>query len=195
MSRDFLRLTEQEKKSIAQRLLSNCIAEIKRGVIRAGSGKTVIQAAIDWAEENYKSGADTLIGKAVINKRSIKNSLSHGITRAKIDAIPAIKDVLEKGEYLGGSDDFAGATIKNHFFAGRVRFSDSDKIVFCRVRKAEGDKTNRFYVHEVLTEDDLKNKGAFLQTAAAHPNDGKLHGGMPLYAAILQEILESVNEK
>lgn len=180
--------TKAAKKRIARKLCSVRVADVESGIIKAGEGKTAIQAAQEWAEKNYQTGARTLIGTVNTGKKAIKASLSHGFSQTKLDAIPAIKPVLEHGQYLGYLNDFGGATMRNHFFAGRVGFPDGEKIVFCRVREAIGSK-GHFYVHEVFTEDEIKSKGAILQTAAAHQEDGWPHGGTPLYISILYEIL------
>ncbi len=189
--REYSAFTKAAKKRIARKLCSVRVADVESGIIKAGEGKTAIQAAQEWAEQNYQTDAHTLIGTVNIGKKTIKASLSHGFSQTKLDAIPAIKPVLEHGQYLGYLNDFSGATMRNHFFAGRVGFPDGEKIVFCRVREAIGSK-GHFYVHEVFTEDEIKSKGAILQTAAAHQEDGWPHGGTPLYISILYEILEYV---
>lgn len=98
--------------------------------------------------------------------------------------MPAIKSVLEKGVYIGYEKDFNGENIDNHYFAGKVQYGDEDKIIFCRVRETAGD-TNRFYVHEVFTDEEIKEEADNAVTNVGLP----LLIGKPLYKFILQDVL------
>ena len=168
------------------------ICTVTRGIIKATPEERIIAAAQRWVKENIKSQVKTAIGDVTVDGNTIQNSLSHGFGRDKIDAIPAIKNVLEKGVYLGNEKDYNGATINNHYFAGKVDLDGDVKIVFCRVREAEGDsKGKRFYVHEVFTENETK-KGLPFKTGSA-AESSKNDGGRPLYLNILQKFL-SVNK-
>ena len=180
--------TEQWMKAWQkQQLENNIVSKVQRGIIHAEEGKKVRQVAYEWVENNIKQPIKTQIGFVIFNGNCIQDSLAHGYGADKLDAIPAIKDILHKGIYLGGEKDFDGATINNLFFAGKVDFGDGEKIVFCRVREAEGDKKGkRFYVHEVFTEDEIKGLPSQTGTAA---KSGKKSGGKPFYSKILHDIL------
>ena len=168
------------------------ICTVAWGIIKATPEERIIAAAQRWVRENIKSPVKTVIGDVTVDENTIQNSMSHGFGRDKVDSIPAIKDVLEKGSYLGEEKDFNGATVNNHYFAGKVDFYGDVKIVFCRVRNStRGDKTKRFYVHEVFTDNEIK-KGLPFKTGSA-VNDSRSDGGRPLYLNILQKFL-SVNK-
>ncbi|MBR4159725.1 MAG: RecQ family ATP-dependent DNA helicase [Spirochaetia bacterium] len=175
-------------------LITEVLCEVKRGIIRARNGKKVRQIAYEWVEENIKQPIKTKIGYVLFNGNTIQDSLAHGYGPDKLDAIPSIKDILEKGKYLGCEKDYYGATVINHYFAGKISFEGKEeKIVFCRVREAEGDQAGkRFYVHEIFTEDEI-SKGLPSQTGTAI-NDSKKTGGKPLYINILQNY-SAVNEE
>lgn len=102
----------------------------------------------------------------------------------KLQTLPAVKDGLEKGVYLGYELDFDGNPIANHYFAGKIQYGDEEKIVFCRVRENKRDK-ERFYVHEVFTDEEIK-KEAPKRTSS--PSSLRLTG-KPLYKFILQDVL------
>ena len=160
------------------------VCKVTRGIIRVTAEERIIAAAQRWVKENVKSPVKTVIGDVTVDENTIQNSLSHGFGRDKIDSIPAIRDVLEKGAYLGNENDKNGATINNHYFAGKVDLAGDVKIVFCRVRNStRGDKTKRFYVHEIFTENEIK-KGLPFKTGSAI-NDSRSDGGRPLYLNIL----------
>lgn len=183
----FSERSEKELSVIGKNLLENVVSTVKRGTIKAGEDGSVINAAASYVEKNFKKPAKTKIGDIDITRQGIVDSLSHGFGKTKVDAIPAVKDVLEKGEYLGYERDFGGKSLKNHYFAGRVSFPDGEKIVFCRVHESETGGNKRFYVHEVFTEEEIKNKGASFKTGLAQ--NGKGPGGRSLYNRVLYDTL------
>ena len=65
---------------------------------------------------------------------------------------------IDQGESWYGNDK-DGKPIINYYFAGKVKIGDNDKIVFVRTRKNAG-RANRFYVHEVFTEEEIIKLGA-----------------------------------
>ena len=153
-------------------LRKRVIASVKRGAIKAYGKKTAIQAAKEWVQHNVSGSINTEIGAVNFDTNAIGDSLSHSLYQNKLDAIPAIKPILEKGTYLGNLRDFSGKPINNFYFAGLVNFEGDKKIVFVRTRQAEG-RNNRFYVHEVFTEDDIIRRpeinfdeGSRMQTGA-----------------------------
>ena len=148
-----------------------------------------LEAAKNWIKNNVTSPILTAIGDVVLDERTIQNSMSHGFGKDKIDAIQAIPDVLQHGEYLGEYADINGATVNNHYFAGKVKIGDEEKIVFCRVKAPEGTE-KRFYVHEVFSEEQINN-GSLFKTGTAE--NGKKLGSEPLYLSILRDFF-NVNE-
>ena len=182
----FSSLTDEEKQQKKEQIENNIVANAEYKVIAKTDDKSASKIAQEWVENNYKEPARTEIGNVAITKRSIKDSLSHGYSQDKLDSISTIKDVLEKGTYLGYEPDSIGATLNNHYFAAKVHFEDGDKIVFCRVHEAEGDDINRFYVHEVFTEDEIKKESS-LQSSSA---ENSKKSGRSLYSFILQSILK-----
>lgn len=183
-------ITDIEKKEIIDNL-KKPVASVEHGIITKNENESVMTVAGKYVEEHFKDPAKTKIGDVEISKKGMKNDLSHGFGKDKLDAIPALKDVLEKGAYIGYANDSEGRPVNHHYFAGKVHFPDGDKIVFCRVHENKGDKINHFYVHEVFLEDDLKKEKDFLQDRAT-PMVGK-RGEIPFIQSVLQEVL-NVNE-
>lgn len=172
------------KKQILEK---ETVAKIQRNIIKASEAETAIDAAKQWIKEHGNAPVKTAIGEVVLDERTVKNSLSHGFSQEKLDAVQAIPSVLANGIYIGMEADYDGKPIDNYYFAGRVDFDGEERIVFCRVRQAtRGESIKRFYVHEVFTEDEIK-KGASLQTGSAA--NGKRLGGRALYKNILHEFL------
>lgn len=162
------------------------VAALPAGVIRGRTKKEAIEAAKEWVARNAAAPVKTLIGDVIVNAACIKNSFGHGFSQAKLDAVPAIVPTLENGAYLGALPDKDGKPITNHYFTGRVKLGADEKVIFARVRKAEGDQ-NRFYVHEIFTEDEIKKAADSSGTRNTTPD---LPGTTAFYKNLIAQRLE-----
>lgn len=183
----FSYLTNEEKTQKKEQLLNNIVASIPKDSVPYNGDGAYDKAAKDWINKNGKGNANTLIGEVVINGKSVERDLHHGDEQdkyLKLQTIPSVKDVLEKGTYLGYEKDFNGKPIDNHYFAGKINYGGEEKIIFCRVRENNGDK-NRFYVHEVFTEEEIKKEVA---KRTSSPSLLRFTG-KPLYEYIIRDIL------
>ncbi len=187
----FSDLEDSEKIQKANQIKNNVVVSVKPDSVPYDKNKSVAALAKEWIENNPQGKANTVIGDVIINEKSAAHDLHHGAKEdsyLKLQTLPAVKDILEKGTYLGYEKDYDGKPIDNHYFAGKIKYGDEEKIVFCRVRENAGD-VNRFYVHEVFTEDELKKEAT---TRTSNPSSLRLTG-KPLYQYILQDVL-NVNE-
>ena len=167
------------------------VASIKRNVIQKSKGISAIQAAKNWIAAHVKKPVQTTAGLVHVEPNGIQDSLSHSMYQNKLDAVQAIVPVLKNGVYLGQQKDWSGKPIDNHYFAGKVDFDGEEKIVFVRTRQAEG-RQNRFYVHEVFTEDEIKKAGA-MQTGAVLAD--RVPGNAPdFYRSLIAEVLKVKSE-
>ena len=179
---DDVKLSAHEEESrieeAAERLKKETVAQVPANAIKAGNGMTAIEAAMDYVRKNLTGTFDTEIGPVDVDANAIKQSLTHSLYQNKLDATQAIGDVLTKGAYLGNAPDKDGKPIENHYFVAKVKIGNADKIVFVRTRQAQGRK-NRFYVHEVFTEDEIKKLGnqqtAPRLSAMAHRNASEFY--------------------
>lgn len=139
---------------------SDVVAHVPSNAIRKTEKLSAIAAAKAWIRKHIFAPAKTEIGDVEVDANAIQDSLSHSMYQNKLDAVQAIVPVLEKGSYLGMLPDKDGNPIENHYFAGRVRIGENEKIVFVRTRQAKG-TPNRFYVHEVFTQEEIEKSGDF----------------------------------
>lgn len=138
---------------------------VKAGAFIRQDGNTVQQTA--KALFSIAREYSTEVGKVTIDARSAHTSLSHGYSQKKLDALVSIQDDFSNAVYIGSEPDFNGKDIINHYFAYPIEYGERKErnYVFCRAR--EDKNLNRLYLHEVLLESDIKNKGDAFQTAAA----------------------------
>lgn len=95
---------------------------------------------------------------------------------------------MKVAAFIGNEKDFDGVDIDNGYFCYPVMYQGERHVVFCHTRRDVN--SNKFYVHEVWTEDEIK--AIPLQTAAKFLNS-KPHGGNALYKSILAKFLNNSN--
>ena len=190
--KQFSDLTQEEKQQKKEQIQNNIVSSIQKDSVPYNNDGAFDKAAKTWLEKNNVGNAETVIGEVIINRRSVERDMHHGDLAdkyLKLQTLPAVKDVLEKGTYLGYERDFEGKNISNHYFAAKINYGNEEKIVFCRVRETDGSE-ERFYVHEVFTEDEIKKGTNLVPTVGRLPQlTGKL-----LYNFILQEVLNVNSE-
>lgn len=187
----FSDLSDEEKSIQAEQIKNNIVTTIDKDSVPYNNDGAYDKAAKNWLEKNNIGNAQSIIGEIIINKKSVERDMHHGDKKdlyLKLQTLPAVKDVLEKGTYLGYERDFEGKNISNHYFAAKIKYGEDEKIVFCRVRETDGSE-ERFYVHEIFTEDEIKKEANQVPTVGRLPQ----LTGKPLYKYILQDVL-NVNE-
>lgn len=154
-----------EKAGRRERLEATEAVHVDQGVFKRKEGLSVQNTA--KALFANARGYNTEIGTVTIDARSAHTSLAHGYSQKKLDALASIQDDFSNAVYIGSEKDFDGKDITNHYFAYPIKYgADNERnYVFCRAR--EDKNANRLYLHEVLLEEDVKNKGDAFQTAAA----------------------------
>jgi hypothetical protein len=131
-------------------------------------GKGSIETALRWINDNPIGTVRTVTIDGTfdigVTPDGIQDSFSHpGKYPNKVYVLPAIKNILERGAYIGHAKDRNGAEIENYYFAAPVEIDGNRHIVFIRVRENEG-RSKKFYVHEVFTEEEIKKSEA-MQTS------------------------------
>ena len=171
-----LEMSESEKSKRRELLQNTPALNVASGQIVKTQNLSARKSAEIWWERNITSPLhyQTEIGDVVININSIGDSLAHGYSQAKLDAITSLKHSFRNAVYLGSLRDFTrNGNVLNHYFAYPILYNGNRCYVFCRAMH-DANK-NQLYVHEVFVADKIE-KGNTLQTAASKP-----HGGIALY--------------
>ena len=159
-------LTHSEKKEVKEFLEGVPIITVPAGTINGINNKTAKKAAIKWAKEYGNRRIKRSEGEIVFDKACVKKDFSHNINQNKLDSLPAVPDVLEKGRTLEISNDLDGKPIKNILIAAPIRIGQKPEIVIARARQHKGDDS-RFYFHDAYNleqiqkmSDDIKSGGS-----------------------------------
>jgi hypothetical protein len=183
------RLTTEEKIEIYNFLLNKPIKVVEAGFIKAESNKKAKEKTLEWIEstgEKIIHRED--IGEVVFDRAGVKTSFEHRIYQNKLDSLPAIPDVIEKGKIIDISNDFDGKPIKNTLIAAPIQIGEKPEILVVRLRMVKG-TNNKFYVHDIfIVEKILKNKGNTVKAGSA----GKPVGGSSKSIAHIINILHDI---
>lgn len=178
-------MSDEEKERRGEMLRTTDVTDVESGQIVSKKGVSARKAAENWWVKHV--GAPLLykteVGEVVINLSSVDDSLAHGYSQTKLDAITSLPDGFNNSVYLGSMEDANRRATIDHYFAYPINYNGKRCYVFCRALQDRN--TNRLYVHEVFVADNIK-KGNTLQTAASKP-----HGGIALYRDILANVLDS----
>ena len=153
-----------------------------------------IQNALDAFTALYPNGVDvpTRIGEVRVNRRSIKDSLTHFMYPAKFDTVTSLPEGLEIAAYIDSIPDVDGKDIMNHFLVYPIMYGGEKKYVVCRVK--EKFNVKKLYVHGVFSEEDIKKRGNALSQTQPPAERVQLRG-TALYDSIIADFFNADNGK
>lgn len=131
----------------------------------------IIDSAVAWIISNPQPDAKTEIGDVRIGQDDIRTSFSHSNYPNKLAVLPALRDILERGAYLGNAPDWKRQNTTDHYFAAPVEINGANKQVFVRVISEKGNP-NRLHVHEIFTQDEIDKAGHIAPSEILPPNRG-----------------------
>lgn len=118
-----------------------------------------------------------------MQKRGIKDDISHGIGQEKAAAFMAVPDVLKCGKVVDYRENWKGRGYDTAIVAAPIKISGENYITGVCVKRTSGE--NKFYVHEVLP---IK-EGATPFNRAALKTSVDSGGDTPSMNRILSELL------
>ena len=124
------------------------------------------------------------LGEIVLDRRGIKSDIAHGIGRKKAAAFAAVADVLEKGQVIDYQKNWKGRGYDTAVVAAPITINGEPYLM--GVVAVKSSLSNRFYLHEVLTEKD----GAAPFKTGTQNNLGDPGGDTPSILSILDKVRE-----
>ena len=89
------------------------------------------------------------LGNVIMDDRSIKSDIAHGIGKTKSATFAAVPDVIEKGRQIDYDSNWKGRNKESFIYAGKVIVDGKPAYLAAVVMR---DTDNRFYLHEVVDE-------------------------------------------
>ncbi|WP_422477191.1 hypothetical protein [Pleomorphochaeta sp. DL1XJH-081] len=154
-------------------------------------GVSLSKKVSSWYEgEGYSVVDVAQIGKVSLDKRAVKNSISHGLTRAKAEAFAIVPEILRFGRLIDQHTSDRDENLSIYVLAAPVRIAKQDYVGVVLVKADKG--TKRMYVHEVVLKEKLQ-QSAF-KTEASTTDTSALNGaGTGAIKRVIQNIY-AVNE-
>lgn len=130
-----------------------------------------------------------ILGEVVLNRKSIKDDLAHGIGRKKAISFLAVPDVIAKGGMIDYQENWKERGYDTAVVAAPITIAGDPYMMGVVMIRSKGE--NRFYIHEVLTESD---EGASpFKTGAV--KDGEPGGDAPSVISLLRKVLDVKKEQ
>jgi hypothetical protein len=107
------------------------------------------EAASDRRPEKVKVPG---LGEVRLDERAVRDSLGHGMNRAKAAGFAAVPDVLARGQRLS-ADPWQGGQGDAYPYAGPIKIGCTDHIAVVLVHRDAN--SSRMYVHEVVVRKKL----------------------------------------
>ena len=150
-----------EVEAEKQKYLKTDPIEVADKQIMKSDGVTARDAAMAWADVHLPVQVPTRFGVVEINRASIKDSLGHGFSQKKLDAITSLPEGMTGAAFIGEDKDFVGADIDNGYFCYPIMYQGERQVVFCRARRDMN--SNKLYIHEAWVEDEIKDIRLFVK--------------------------------
>lgn len=97
----------------------------------------------------YRKG----LGNVLVTKRGVKDSVAHGMGENKKITFAAVPDVIERGVEIDKQNNWKGRGYDTLVLGGKVEIAGEP--AYMGVVLKLDNQSNRYYLHEVLTERDL----------------------------------------
>ncbi len=96
------------------------------------------------------------IGDVLLDKESVKDSISHGVGRMKSAAFAAVPKIIQDGIIIDSQNNWKERNYDSVTIAAPITISGERYIGVAVVKRLPNDK-NRFYLHEVILQKNLLN--------------------------------------
>ena len=171
-----------EKAAVANKLLQGESVAKLNGNEFAKDGTPLTTKVTQYYKDKF-GGAVTRegLGEVILDERSVKDSMSHGIGRTKSAAFAAVPNIIKDGVVVDTQTNWKDRGYDSATIAAPVSIGGKDYIGLVVVKRSK--EFNRFYLHEVFLKESLLN-GDF-QTGL---NTGKPSGDI---ANVIKDIVSA----
>lgn len=126
------------------------------------NGENLNKRVFEYYKKNFNNVVKVdNIGEVILDNRSIKDSIYHGISTDKINAFAAVPYVLQQGKILDVSKE-NNINEKRYLFVAPITLKNND--YFCEVVVKSNKDRQGFYIHEI----ELKEKLTDVFSTAHH---------------------------
>ncbi len=140
--------------SAVQQLLSMSEVASITGTEFAPDGRKLTDKVTEFWNKEYGGVAkNPVLGDVVLDTRSVKASIAHGVGRLKSAAFAVVHDVIERGVLMEIAPDWKGRGEDSYVIAAPVQIGNTAYV--CEVVVMKGETRTGFYLHEVQIKEKL----------------------------------------
>lgn len=165
-------------------LTSKVVSVLTGNEFKKVEGKTLTEQVAEYFDAIGGVVHSPIFGDVVLDKGGADDSFAHGVGRLKATAYASVKDVIEKGILINSDLDHKERGYNSHLIAAPITIA-KDRYI-CLVVIKQNTKECRFYLHEVIIQKWLLNKGS--NTGQNQPQCPKA------FAKILQDIVSASDD-
>ena len=161
----------ENRKTVAN---MNPIAELKDTLFEKGE-KTLSEQVLHFFNECGNNAYNAVVGDVELSKKGIDDDIAHGMGRAKAITYAAVPQVIEEGKIIDYQSNWKNRGYDTIVFAAPIKIT-GEYLEAVIARRFNGQKAQRFYVHEALSIE--KEKLAVLDQEAksiVDPGDKSLN--------------------
>lgn len=160
---------------MAQReyLLSDNYVSSLAGDEFAKSDKPLTERVAQFYAEKFDGKVEREgLGTVILDKRGVKDSLSHGIGRNKAAAFAAVPDIIRNGVLIDQKENWKNRKYDSYTIAAPIEIAGEGFVGVAIVTRGHGTNTNKFYLHEVVLQKNLLDESIKTDTEAdSHRGD------------------------
>ncbi|MBQ4614092.1 MAG: hypothetical protein IJB31_04105 [Akkermansia sp.] len=106
-----------------------------------------------WSKEYGGVAKNPILGEVILDTRSVKASIAHGVGRLKSAAFAVVHDVIEQGVLVEIAPNWKGRGDDSYVIAAPVQIGGVSYV--CEVVVMKGETRTGFYLHEVQIKEKL----------------------------------------
>jgi len=123
----------------------------------------------------------------MLNARGVKDSISHGLSKAKSASFAAVPDIIKKGMIISAEENWKGRGYDGYTLAAPISIKGDAFIGVVIVHRDK--QTQRFYLQEVILREKLQT-GTSFKTEALTGNKAALNGDS--HAGAISSLLHKI---
>lgn len=143
--------------------------------------KSIFTQVEEFFAQHNNVAHNAQLGDVILDRRGVKSDVAHGIGRKKAAAFAAVPEIIEHGRVIDYKTNWKNRGYDTAVVAAPVMIGD--EVYIAGVIMTRSNRTNRFYLHEVMA---IKNGAMPFKTGTR--NTGTPGGDAPSLLSILDRI-------
>ena len=148
-----------EKAAQAKYLLGDNYVKVLAGTEFQKDETPITKKVAQYYNEKYDGRIERKnFGEVILDERSVKDSIAHGIGRTKSAAFAAVPEIIRDGIEIDTQENWKGRNRDSFTFAAPVEIGEKAYVGVVIVTRGTAKGDNRFYLHEVILQENLQSE-------------------------------------